>query len=630
MTMSHANDSTGRKPLRLWPGVATVVVQWLLFIGVPLATPDYAVFGMLGGVAGGAIVLLWWLFFSRAPWVERIGAIVIMVVAVLAAYRFVHPSIANGFMGRMLPLFSVPPLCLALVTWASATRTVATGPRRAWMVVAILLAAGALTLVRTEGITGAGASDLHWRWTMTPEERLLAQARDNAVNAAQGRPVDSARVKPAEPPAAPVPAPTADKPVPAPVSAEPPAPATAPATKSAGKPPLPKAESTRAMWNGFRGPGRDGVIRGARIETDWSKSPPVELWRRPIGPGWSSFAVDGDLIFTQEQRGDQEVVSSYRRSTGEPVWRHSDAVRFYESNGGPGPRGTPALHDGRVYTLGATGIVNALDASDGSVVWSRNAAADTGAPLPGWGFTGSPLVVDDTVIVAASGRLAAYEAGTGKPRWTQKTAGGGYSSPHLAMIDGVAQIVLLSGGGATGVAPADGAVLWQHKWEEGVSIVQPALTENGDILISGGDSMGGIGMRRLAVARRPTEWTVEERWTTRGLKPYFNDFVVHKGHAFGFDGTILACIDLTDGTRKWKGGRYGAGQLVVLADQDTLLVLSEEGELALVSATPDKHTELARFKAIEGKTWNHPVLVGDVVLARNGEEMAAFRLPTGR
>ena len=156
--------------------------------------------------------------------------------------------------------------------------------------------------------------------------------------------------------------------------------------------------------------------------------------------------------------------------------------------------------------------------------------------------------------------------------------------------------------------------------------MQPALTADGDILINAIAGTGGVGMRRLAVAHGPGGWTVEERWTSNGLKPYFNDFVVHKGHAFGFDGSILACIDLEDGKRKWKGGRYGNGQLVLLPDQDLLLVLSEEGELALVAATPDQFTELARFPAIEGKTWNHPVLVGDVLLVRNGEEMAAFRL----
>jgi len=133
-------------------------------------------------------------------------------------------------------------------------------------------------------------------------------------------------------------------------------------------------------------------------------------------------------------------------------------------------------------------------------------------------------------------------------------------------------------------------------------------------------------MLRVTVAHGPGGWTVQERWTSIGLKPYFNDFVVHNGHAFGFDGSMLASIDLVDGRRKWKGGRYGHGQLVLLADQNLLLVLSEKGELALVNATPDQFTELARFPAIKGKVWNHPVLVGDVLLVRNDQEMAAFRL----
>ena len=136
----------------------------------------------------------------------------------------------------------------------------------------------------------------------------------------------------------------------------------------------------------------------------------------------------------------------------------------------------------------------------------------------------------------------------------------------------------------------------------------------------------GTGVRRLAVALGAGGWSAEERWTSVGLKPYFNDFVIHEGHAFGFDGGILACIDLADGKRKWKGGRYGHGQLILLPAQDLLLVLSEKGELALVAATPDQFRELARIPAIEGKTWNHPVLVGDELLVRNGQEMAAFRL----
>jgi outer membrane protein assembly factor BamB len=234
-------------------------------------------------------------------------------------------------------------------------------------------------------------------------------------------------------------------------------------------------------------------------------------------------------------------------------------------------------------------------------------------------------VVNDLVIVAASGRLAAYDAATGNPRWSAPARAGSYSSPQLMTISGIAQVLLLTGTGVTSVAPADGKLLWEHGWP-GAPILQPARTADGDVLITTGDMSGGVGTRRIAIAHGSGGWTVEERWTSPGLKPYFNDFVVHKGHAFGFDGSILACIDLKDGTRKWKGGRYGHGQLVLLSDQDLLLVLSEEGELALVAATPDQFTELAKLPAIEGKTWNHPVLAGDVLLVRNGEEMAAFRL----
>ncbi len=381
-----------------------------------------------------------------------------------------------------------------------------------------------------------------------------------------------------------------------------------------------------AEWPGFRGPARDSVIRGVQIKTDWTASPPVEMWRRSVGPGWSSFAVRGDFFYTQEQRGDDEIVACYRVSSGEPVWRHRDPVRFWESNGGAGPRATPTIDGTRVYTFGATGILNALDAGNGAVVWSRNVASDTGRKVPDWGFASSPLVVDDVVIVAAAGTLAGYDRATGNRRWTGPSYGGSYSSPHRATIDGVVQVVLLGGPGAIGVAPADGAVLWEHEWSPG-AIVQPALLADGDILINAIAATGGVGTRRLAIARAPGGWRVEERWTSNGLKPYFNDFVVHKGHAFGFDGNILAAIDLADGKRKWKGGRYGNGQLVLLQDQDLLLVLSEDGELALVGATTDQYKELGRIPALNGKSWNHPALVGDILLVRNGEEMAAFRLP---
>jgi outer membrane protein assembly factor BamB len=621
MAIAQTNELTPRKPLRLWPGVFAAVLLLLLTFVVPHVVPDGLIVGIFGGLGCALAIVLWWVFFSRALWSERLGAVVLMIVAMVATRRILDKSIATGAMGFLFPMLAIPGLGLAFVAWAVVTRRLSDGIRRATMVATILLASGGWALIRTGGFTGNFDNDWHWRWTKTPEERLMAQAGN----------------QPAAPPMAPTVArPPQGQPM-APAPAEPAARSSAPAAALTRKerlvprvsdqptllPAAPAEPKTGADWPGFRGPNRDGIVTGVQINTDWSASPPVQLWRQPIGPGWSSFAVHGDLLYTQEQRGDDEIVACYKVSTGEPVWKHRDAARFWESNAGAGPRATPTLSKGRVYTLGGTGIVNVLDAGSGVVVWSRNAASDTGAKVPTWGFAGSPLVVGDVVIVAASGALVAYDLSTGDPRWLGPKGGEGYSSPLVSKIAGVTQILLLSGSGLTSVVPADGKVLWEHSWR-GYPIVQPALTGDGDVLISVSDSSG---TRRVAVAHGPDGWTSKERWTSIGLKPYFNDFVVHKGHAFGFDGSILACIDLEDGTRKWKGGRYGNGQLVLLPDQDLLLVLSEKGELALVRATPGQFTELARFPALEGKTWNHPALVGDELLVRNGEEMAAFRLP---
>jgi outer membrane protein assembly factor BamB len=606
MTNMLPDGATLGTPLRLWPGVAAGVLLVLIRFGVPLVAPEASIIGVLGAVVCAIAIVLWWLFFSKAPWSERIGALVLIAVALVAVKPFVHPSIENGMMGNMLRVYGTPFLTLGLVIGVALSRRWSTGARRVSILAAIALVCGFFTLVRTGGVSGDGNADLHWRWTKAPEDLLLA--------------------KTAEEPLSPLPAPVA-APAPAPATVkEPEKAAPAPADVKAVPTTAPAAPIARAEWPGFRGPDRDDVVRGVRIETDWAASPPVEMWRREIGPGWSSFAVAGDLLYTLEQRGNEEVVACYRVSTGAPVWRHRDAARFWESNAGAGPRGTPTIANGRVYSLGATGILNALDARTGSVVWTRNAATDTGAKTPGWGFTSSPLVLDDAVIVAASGRLAAYDAATGARRWSAVPKGGSYSSPHLMTIDGVPQILLLTSTGAISVAVADGKLLWEHAWP-GTPILQPAQTGDGGVLITTGDMMGGLGVKRLAIAHGASGWTVQEQWASRGLKPYFNDLVVHKGHAYGFDGGILSSIDLADGARKWKGGRYGHGQLVLLPDQDLLLVLSEEGELALVRAVPDQFTEVARFPAIEGKTWNHPVLVGDRLLVRNAEHMAAFRLP---
>jgi len=569
-----------QKPLRVWPGVVLVVMQWIAWLVVPFFFPQYILQAIMVTAACALGVILWWLIFSRARWYERVGALILIVPAVILTKRIVHVSIATGSFGFLLFVLAIPAMSLTLVAAAVLSRRFSSGRRPAVLAAAIVITCGVFALLRTGGATGDFKQDFHFRWSKTPEERLLAQGDESVAS-----------------------------------------------------PSAPSTTVNTGEWPGFRGPQRDGAVRGVHLKTDWSTSPPVELWRRPIGPGWSSFSVHTGRLYTQEQRGNDEIIACHDVSTGKPVWRHSDPARFYESIGGPGPRATPTLSNGRVYALGATGIMNVLDDQTGAVVWSRNAVSDTGAKIPGWGIAGSPLIVNDMVVVAVSGSLVAYDLATGKPRWFGPKGSDSYSSPQLLTINGVEQIVLMSSTGATSVALADGKELWNHSWPSDTRVMQPAVAGDGQLVISVGDGMGGNGTRLIAVkhGQNGTEgWTTEEKWTSEDFVPNFTDFVVHKGHAFGFDWGTLACIDLNNGKKKWRAPQHGYGQIVLLPDQDLLLELSEKGELVLIKASPDQFSELARFRVLEGKTWNHPVLVGDVVLVRNDHEMAAFRVPVGQ
>jgi outer membrane protein assembly factor BamB len=564
-------DPTQKRSIRLLPGILLAVLLILGRYGTPIVVPEIGIFGMLSGVFFGLGIMIWWAFFSRASSVERWGATTLMIISLPLTSLFLDESLATAGQGYMFYIYALPLLCLVLVGWAIVAHHFARNIRYLTLVLTILLTCGVWLLYRIDGITGDFNPEFAWRWSATSEEQLLSADDDHFTSLA------------------------------------------APAT-----------DKSPDEWPGFRGTYRDGVVRGIHIKTNWSEVPPKELWRTPIGPGCSSFAVSGDMVFTQEQRGEDEIVGCYRLQTGDPIWRHQDQARFWDSHAGAGPRSTPTISNGRVYALGATGILNALDANDGRVIWSRNAVSDTDLTHSGWGYSSSPLVVDDIVIVAVVGKLIAYDVKTGDPRWFGPDGGDSYSSPHLFTIDGIKQVVLMSANGATSIDPDNGTLLWEYAWSSSSRIVQPAMTIDGDLMFSTGD---GKGLRRLGIQHGSEGWSLVDRWTSKQLRPNFNDFVVHKGYAYGYSGLNLTCIDATNGQRKWKGDRYG-GQILLLADQDLIIVLTEKGELVLVQATPDEFKEIVLLEAIEGKTWNHPVVVGNILLVRNTREMVAYQLST--
>lgn len=565
----NATRNQKKKNLRLWPGITLLILMLIGRFVVPAVTPDAMILAIFSGVIGGFLIIIWWAFFSRAPMVERWGGLLLMVAAIVITQFFIDESIATGGSGMMFYLFAFPYLTMAFVLWATITKNMSRKVRMTSMLIAIFVFSGGWIFLRNDGITGEFDLDLNWRWATTPEELLLEK---------EGKITGVANIE----------------------------------TKM----------DSITLWSGFRGKNRNGIINGTSIQVDWNGNPPEELWRRPIGPGCSSFAVMGDYIFTQEQRGEMEVVSCYNLKSGKPVWQHQDQARFWDSHAGAGPRSTPTIHQGRIYTIGATGIVNVLESRDGSPVWTRNAQEDTGNKDSGWGYSGSPLVTDSAVIVAAIGQLIAYDKETGEIRWEGPEGGDSYSSPQLITLDSIPQVLLCSGEGVVSLDPMTGEIIWNYTWSGDSRIVQPGMTDNGDLLIQRTD---GNAVRRISVNHEDDQWNFTEKWTTTSLRPNFNDLVIHQGYAYGFHGPGLVCMDLETGVRKWRGNRYG-GQVILLADQDLLIVLSEKGEVALVEANPEKFSEIGIIQAIKGKTWNHPAMAGNILLVRNTEEMAAFNL----
>lgn len=390
---------------------------------------------------------------------------------------------------------------------------------------------------------------------------------------------------------------------------------------------LSPATST-AYWTGFRGPKRDGHYREQSILTNWPSKGLRELWRQPCGGGYASFAIAQGLAFTLEQRRQQEVVVAYYVETGHEIWTHGWDAHFTESMGGDGPRATPAYDDGRVYAIGATGELRCLNAADGKLLWSKNILTENNSSVPTYGVSASPLIVDEKLIVLTGGErpgeVVCYHKHDGRKIWSSPRENTGYASPMLIEVAGERQLLVSFATNTVGLRLDDGAVRWRFPWQvqnNQLPIAQPIMIGSNRFVLSAGYFTGSAAFE---ITDPEGEFNVKELWRNTNMKNKFSTSVTWDGFVYGLDESILVCLDATTGERRWKDGRYGYGQMLLASGH--LVILSGDGNLALVRATPDRHEELARFPAIRGKTWNHPAINQGRLLVRNGAEMACFDL----
>ncbi len=380
----------------------------------------------------------------------------------------------------------------------------------------------------------------------------------------------------------------------------------------------------------FFGPERDGRVSDPGLSRDWRAEPPVEVWRRAVGAGWSGFSVSGRRALTQEQHGQDEVVSCYDVLSGDLLWIHRDPARYDDPLAGLGPRATPTIEGHLVYSMGSTGLLNCLELATGELRWSIDTLAANGASLPEYGVACSPLIVGDLVVVSPGGRaqrsLVAYERFTGEFVWGAGTSSAHWSSPILAQLAGRQQILIFQQE-LVGHDAVTGAVLWSHPWPtKHPHVALPAILDGDRVLLSSGY---GAGCELLEIEQQAAGgYVARSIWKSRRLKAKFANFVTKDGSVYGIDDGILTCVNLTDGSRVWKAGRYGHGQLLLV--DDLLLVMAESGEVILLEPVPSEHRELARFTAFADKTWNPPALAGEYLLLRNDREAACYRLPVQR
>ncbi len=569
---THNDHAPELKSLRWIPALVLIAGIFLLpYLPYAFEAPSIPIFmvAFFGPGAFGVLALLWWIGLSRATLREKLfGAIAVVVISVVGAL-LLDPSMQSiTWMTRVFPT-SLACFALGAIAFSRNPARLKVG------IVAMVLCLAFWCSLQLKGTTGRFVSQYDWRWNATSEERYLQSA--------DRRPSSSSDVK---------------------------------------AQPLNIADSP---WPAFRGRDRSGVLAQVSLPNDWKTQPPKVLWKRLIGPAWSSFTVADKRLFSQEQRGEKEAVICLNADTGEEIWNFDYPDRFWEAIAGAGPRATPTLAEEGLFALGANGMLVCLDPATGEQKWNADLKKDGNRTPPQWGFSASPLVVAGLVIVHAGGAgdkgILAYDAKTGELRWGAASGDHSYSSAQLATFFDVQGILMESNEGLSFHSIADGSVLWNHEAKVlNYRALQPLVDGNQVYLAA----TLGEGVQLLQVSKNQDQWKVEVLWHTRDLKPDFNDFIKQGDYLYGFDSNIFSCIDAKTGKRQWKKGRYGNGQVLSLPASEQLLVISESGELVLLHASPKGLEELAKIPAIEGKTWNHPIVIGNRIYVRNGEEAACF------
>lgn len=381
-----------------------------------------------------------------------------------------------------------------------------------------------------------------------------------------------------------------------------------------------------ADWPQYRGPARDGVSAETSLLHTWPESGPEECWRKPLGEGFSGVAVAGGAVYTLFADAEHELAVRLHPETGEEVWRVPIGPRFEEALG-HGPRSTPTVDGERVFVLSSTGNLAALSTIDGSKLWEVDVQKGMGGKQPLRGWSPSPLVEGDLLIVelgAGVGKsILAFDKATGETRWSLRDNPAGYSSPIAVTIGGVRQLVFVHTAGkeVVSVLP-DGTEHWTHPWEGG-TLAMPLFIPPDKVFVSASADVGALVLR---VTEGPEGPKVEDVWRDRVIKNHWSSSVYHDGHLYGFDNGTLKAVDALTGEQKWAHRGLGKGSLVV-AD-GMLFILGDRGQLVLAEATPEAFRQKGAVEPMSKKTWTAPSLSDGKLYLRDMHEIVCFEVAT--